>query len=116
MTIVLLVFALIVTDSSRNAKEAIRDFLWMTLMFTIIRFITYLVFGGVTMAGLYYAGVLSMMLISFATLYLGSGEDRFSTKERFSMFVVFFAILGSVWTVFYMFLLLIQHFILGGLK
>lgn len=43
--IVLLVFALIVTDGSRNAKEAIRDFLWMTLMFTIIRFIAYLVFG-----------------------------------------------------------------------
>lgn len=68
------------------------------------------------MAGLYYAGVLSMMLIAFATLYLGSGEDRFGAKERFSMFVIFFGILGSVWTVFYMFLLLIQYFILGGLK
>lgn len=43
--IVLLVFALIVTDGSRNAKEAIRDFLCMTLIFTIIRFIAYLVFG-----------------------------------------------------------------------
>ena len=68
------------------------------------------------MAGLYYAGVLSMMLIAFATLYLGSGEDRLSTSERFSMFFVFFGILASVWTVFYMFLLLLQHFILGGLK
>jgi len=43
--IVLLVFALIVTDGSRNAKEAISDFLLMTLMFTIIRFIAYLTFG-----------------------------------------------------------------------
>lgn len=43
--IVLLVFSLIVTDGSRNTKEVIRDFLLMTLMFTIIRFIAYLVFG-----------------------------------------------------------------------
>lgn len=45
MIMVLLVFALIVTDGSRNTKEAIRDFLWMTLMFTMIRFIAYLIFG-----------------------------------------------------------------------
>lgn len=45
LIIVLLVFALIVTDGSRNAKEAIRDFLWMTLMFTIIRFTVYMIFG-----------------------------------------------------------------------
>jgi len=68
------------------------------------------------MTDLYFAGLIAMMLIAFATLYLGSGEDRFSTKERFSMFTVFFGILASVWTVFYLFLWLLAQFILGGFR
>lgn len=68
------------------------------------------------MTDLYFAGLIAMMLLAFATLYLGSGEDRLSTRERFSMFVILFAMFSSVWSLFYAFLWLLAQFILGGFR
>ena len=63
---------------------------------------------------IYYLGEVILGLLTFLTMYLGSGEDRLSSFDRFKIALVIFTIYTGLWTILLGVLWILLSAILGG--
>jgi len=63
---------------------------------------------------IYYLGEVILGLLTFLTMYLGSGEDRLSAFDRFKISLVIFTIYTGLWTILLGVLWILLSAILGG--
>ena len=63
---------------------------------------------------IYYLGEVILGLLTFLTMYLGSGEDRLSEFDRFKIALVIFTIYTGLWTILLGVLWILLSAILGG--